>query len=207
MEINIPPKSDDPQRLLALNGVPKEFWLSAVEINQMVNVLSFLLGRRSSLYLDEHESLYKLELAHPDPAPGSYAQILVADPEPNQKAEWDNDKKKWFITGNYDYPENISGAQESKVIFFNSGYDSGLKYKVSAAWSFPGLTFGSEENPVMQPITLDPADPDNPRIDLIVLNRDGTITKKTGIPSVNPVKQDLNPNTAVSYTHLTLPTN
>ena len=129
MEVNIPPKSDDPQRLIALNGVPKEFWLSALEINQMVNALKFLLGNKGSLYLDEHESLYKLELAHPDPAPGSYAQIIVVD-GPNQKAEWDNTLKKWVVTGDYDYPENQSSSEDRKVIYFNSGYQSLLTYKV-----------------------------------------------------------------------------
>jgi len=201
MEVNIPPKSDDPQRLIALNGVPKEFWLSALEINQMVNALKFLLGEAGSLYLGEHESLYKLELAHPDPAPGSYAQIVVAD-GPNQKAEWDNNLKKWIVTGDYDFPENSSNSEDSKVIFFNSGYQSGLNYKVSAAWTFPGLSFGTEANPVIKEITLDPADALNPRIDLIVLNSDGTITKKTGKAGANPSKPDIDPNNEVEATFI-----
>lgn len=130
MEINIPPKADDPQRLIALNGVDKKFWLSASEINQMVNVLAYLLGNRSSLYLGEFDSLYDLEQAHPDPDPGSYAQIIVEDPnQANKKAEWDNTKKIWVVTGDYDYPTPGGSTQPiTRLDSLSVGWVEGYEY-------------------------------------------------------------------------------
>lgn len=104
MELNdILPKQDDPQRLLALNGVPKPFWLSAIEINLILDVLAALLGNVSALYKGEHDDLQYLDAAHPLPEPGSYAQIIVVGDD-NLKASWDNTDKKWFLDGIFILP-------------------------------------------------------------------------------------------------------
>lgn len=104
MELNdILPKQDDPQRLLALNGVPKPFWLSAIEINLILDVLAALLGNVSALYKGEYENLQYLDAAHPLPEPGSYAQIIVVGDD-NLKASWDNTDKKWFLDGIFILP-------------------------------------------------------------------------------------------------------
>ena len=100
---DIQPKQDDPQRILALNGVEKKFYLSAEEINLILIVLSQLLGNETSLYKGEFTSLYALDQAFPLPEPGSYAQIIV-DGGTNQKASWDNTNKKWFEDGDFVQP-------------------------------------------------------------------------------------------------------
>ena len=100
---DIKPKQDDPQRILALNGVDRKFYLSAEEINLILIVLAQLLGNETSLYKGEFDSLYALDQAYPLPEPGSYAQIIV-DGGTNQKATWDNTNKKWFEDGDFVQP-------------------------------------------------------------------------------------------------------
>ncbi|MBO2546082.1 hypothetical protein J0871_16825 [Salegentibacter sp. BDJ18] len=107
MEFNIQPKQDDPQRLLKLNGVDKAFWLGAEEINLMIRAIKQLLGEDDSLYKGEHPNLEAVTFYHPNPEPGSYAQI---EGDPNQEAIWDNSNGKWIISGDWQEP---TPAQES----------------------------------------------------------------------------------------------
>jgi len=247
--LNIQPKSDDPQRLIQLNGVPQKFWLSAEEINAIVKALSAILGEETSLYKGEFDFLEDVEAAHPLPEPGSEAQIIVVGGD-NLKASWDNTNKKWFLDGLYvvpgsnaayllkavydadgdgkiDLAKNIidmigAGPNKyygtnatgdagiftlptggistpttyaiNKINFFSAGYIGGLSYA-----PYMDFTFGDTNYKVRidtaTPLILTAADATYSRIDLIVGNSNGTITKITGVPAANPVEPAIDNDT------------
>lgn len=244
---DISPKQDDAQRLLALNGVPRIYWLSAEEINLILRALLALLGKESALYKGEYANLAALEAAHPLPEPGSEAQLIVVDGD-NLKASWDNTNKKWFedgvyvapgsdaayllksvhdvdndgvidkakdivamltagpneyygtdangILGAYALPTGTSGGNTTtntainKINAFSAGYTGGLNYS-----PYMDFDFGSINYKVTTNLTLAPADVTFSRIDLIVGNSNGTITKITGVPAANPVEPAINNDT------------
>lgn len=173
MEIqDIQPKQDDAQRLLALNGVPKVFWLSAEEINLILDVLARLLGNESNLYKGEHQDLQYLNAAHPLPEPGSYAQIIVVDGD-NLKASWDNTDKKWFLDGLYVEPGSdaayllksvhdvdgdgiIDKAKDLHEVLTAGGTKYyGTKNGVVGVFDFPAGSEGGTSSPT-EIVSLDP---------------------------------------------------
>lgn len=243
---DISPKQDDAQRLLALNGVPRIYWLSAEEINLILRNLLALMGKESALYKGEYANLPALEAAHPFPEPGSEAQLIVVDGD-NLKASWDNTNKKWFEDGVYVVPGSdaayllksvhdvdndgiIDKAKDiaamltagpnsyygtdaagnigvyalpsgtdggtttnnaiNKINAFSAGYIGGLSYS-----PYMDFDFGSINYKVTTNLTLAPADVTFSRIDLIVGNSNGTITKITGVPAANPVEPAINNDT------------
>jgi len=82
---------------------------------------------------------------------------------------------------------NIASYIKSEQLDVGAIYLSGLTFDVYA-YKFPaGNSYYSSTR---ANVTLEAADPTNPRIDLIVANIDGTVGKITGIPNVNPSPQD-----------------
>ena len=137
----IAPKQDDPQRLLALNGVPQKFWFSAEEINEIIKRLSALLGEETSLFKGEFDYMEELEQAHPLPEPGSTAHLRVVNGD-DIFCRWDNTDKKWIQDGlvkdqptiNIDIAENIREVLEATGTKYY-----GTKDGVAGVWEFPGL--------------------------------------------------------------------
>jgi len=126
MNFDLSPKQDDPQRLLKLNGVPREFWLSAEEINLIIRAIKQLLGEDDSLYKGEFPVLPALEFEHPNPDPGSYAQI---EGDPNQEAIWDNTNFKWVISGIWEPTQSAVESIryfENFAAFPNQGFEDEL---------------------------------------------------------------------------------
>lgn len=116
MNFNLSPKQNDPQRLLKLNGVPREFWLGAEEINQIISAIKHLLGEEDELYKGEFPVMEALEFKYPNPDPGSYAQIKG---NPNQEAIWDASNYKWIIKGDW---QPAPSLEESVKYFQNFSY-------------------------------------------------------------------------------------
>lgn len=148
----IAPKQDDPQRLIALNGVPLKFWLSAEEINEIIKRLSALLGEETSLFKGEFDYMEELEAEHPLPEPGSTAHLRVVNGD-DIFCRWDNTDKKWIQDGlvkdqpivNVDVAENIRAVLEATGTKYY-----GTKDGVAGVWAFPSGTGGGTD-PVATP--------------------------------------------------------
>jgi hypothetical protein len=95
---------------------------------------------------------------------------------------------------------NAGGAFLSSggVVTWIVGYD----FDVSAAVYFiQGVQYTS----LNQQITLDPADPTNPRLDIIGVDNTGTVFKVTGVAAVNPSEPDINPGTQLKLSIVLVP--
>lgn len=99
-------------------------------------------------------------------------------------------------SGTY-YPEGlISGGQQSWI--------SGYTYRIaSAIYRIGGVVYTSPSTTV----TLDPSDPSNSRIDLIILTTDSVASKLTGVAATNPVKPQVDPITQLELNFVLLPAN
>lgn len=76
---------------------------------------------------------------------------------------------------------------------------TGLAFDVTpAVYYINGVQYTSNAGSV----TLDAADPTNPRIDVIAVDNTGAIVKLTGTPAVNPVKPQIDPTTQVELTFI-----
>lgn len=54
-------------------------------------------------------------------------------------------------------------------------------------------------------VTLDPADPDNPRIDVIAVDITSTVVVVKGTPAANPQRPTIDPETQIYLTHILIP--
>jgi len=82
-------------------------------------------------------------------------------------------------------------------------WETGLQFRISAArYYINSVLYESTE----QTITLDAADPGNPRIDVIALDTSLTVIKITGTPAVNPSRPDISPDTQLGLTFVLVPT-
>jgi hypothetical protein len=76
-------------------------------------------------------------------------------------------------------------------------WESGLTFRVTAAvYYIDGVRYESSE----QTITLDAADPTNPRFDVLVLDDTGTFTKITGVPAADPSEPQIDQSTQLYLT-------
>ena len=85
-------------------------------------------------------------------------------------------------------------GQIPRIISFNSGYESGFTFHVSAHWWF------DNEYTLTKTITLSPSDEMLDRIDVIAVDNMGDIVVIEGIPAFNPTKPDIDPMTQLEGT-------
>jgi hypothetical protein len=101
-----------------------------------------------------------------------------------------------------DYADALAIPKDNEILYFNSGYDSGLSYNVQAEWTFDGNIYN-----VTQAITLSASDPTNDRIDVIAVDADGNIVVLTGTPAANPVKPEIDVASQMEGTFIIIPAN
>jgi hypothetical protein len=83
-------------------------------------------------------------------------------------------------------------------------WEDDLTFRVSAAeYSIQGVIYNSDEDT----ITLDAADPTNPRIDLIVVDDQGAVDKVSGTAAAEPSEPDFDPTTQVRLAFVLVPAN
>jgi hypothetical protein len=94
----------------------------------------------------------------------------------------------------YNYINGLTGTSTSpiKIISFSAGYQGLLNYKPYGKWSFADTIFEATST-----ISLNAADANFDRIDLLVLTSVGTIIKVTGIPAENPVEPSIDEATQI----------
>ncbi len=160
----------------------------------------------SNYFKGYHLTLPALRTAHPTSIPGARAIIKVSGAN-DQEALWDEDAQDWFafdieslqaIVSNHETRitvlenggEATTNTAINKINAFSAGYTGGLNYS-----PYMDFNFGSTNFKVTTNLTLDPADATYSRIDLIVGNSNGTITKITGVPAANPVEPAINNDT------------
>lgn len=106
--------------------------------------------------------------------------------------------KKWFRQG--------GGSSQSATEFglISGGvvtHASGLTFDVTAAtYYINGILYTSPSSQ----ITLDPADPSNPRADVIAVDNTGTVVKLTGDAASTPVEPQVDPSTQIFLTRVDL---
>lgn len=173
-----------------------------------------------------HISLPALRIAHAVGIPGARAIIKVEGGN-DKEALWDEDAGDWFeftvqsISQQYiddqdaatlaaakAYAQDLLGAPsgENKINAFSAGYLGGLSYAPYANFDFGSTNFVITTDP-LTPITLDPADVTFSRIDLLVANSNGTISKITGIPAENPVEPAFNIETQLKAAFILIEAN
>lgn len=173
-------------------------------------------------------ALEKLRAAYPDGEPGWRAVLRVVGGA-DQEAIWDEDDADWFA---FDFSSSIGQAYvdqkaaetleaanaysrslvggdtlEKKIISVSRNYQGGMDFKFSVHWIFYDQEFGTETEPVVQPITLDPADATHGRYDRIIVNDQGQILKLTGVPSATPEKPSVDVDTQIEVTFFFIPAN
>lgn len=87
------------------------------------------------------------------------------------------------------------------LISGNVVYSTGLTYDVSAlVYKIQGVTY----NTAATSITLNAADPTDPRIDVIYADSNGVVGKLTGTPAPSPSKPSIDPDTQIELTFVTI---
>lgn len=107
----------------------------------------------------------------------------------------------WYMDyeGNEYCLPSDGGALISMLLSGSVYWDSGYTFNVSAClYMIRGTTYNS----VAGQVTLDNADPDLDRIDVIYVDTDLAIGKITGTPSANPQKPMVNPASQLELTHV-----
>lgn len=104
-----------------------------------------------------------------------------------------------------------AGLLDNRIDVLESLQDLSTSFigKAYFIWTGVGLNFnliypnyyveGVLHTGATEPMTLEPADPANPRLDVIAVNATGGI-KKTGVPSVNPAAESLDSTTEIYVT-------
>jgi hypothetical protein len=97
----------------------------------------------------------------------------------------------------------LTSGGGNQILSGSAAYSGvGLVYDVTAlVYTIQGTLYGSSPTTV----TLDPADPTNPRIDVIYVDDTGTVGKITGTPGAVPVKPQVDNLTQVEVTFVTVP--
>jgi len=107
----------------------------------------------------------------------------------------------WYMDsdGNEYCLPSSGNALISQLLSGSVYWDSGYAFKVSdCLYMIRGITYNS----VAGQITLDNADPDLDRIDVIFVDTDQAIGKITGTPSANPQKPMVNPASQLELTYV-----
>lgn len=104
-----------------------------------------------------------------------------------------------------DYTDLVFGGNQTRLINFNAGYDSGLTFKVTADWMFLGTSYSTNGTPVT--VTLSNGDAVNDRIDVIAVTNTGTIVVLEGTPATNPSKPEVDPGTQIEGTFIIIQAN
>lgn len=107
----------------------------------------------------------------------------------------------WYMDyeGNEYCLPSSGNALISQLLYGSVYWDSGYTFKVSEClYMIRGETYHSEQGT----ITLEDADPDLDRIDVIFVDSDKTIGKITGTPSANPLKPMVNPASQLELTYV-----
>jgi hypothetical protein len=95
----------------------------------------------------------------------------------------------------------VETSTGSRLISGSVTWISGLTFEVSACtYVIEGVTYES----VPATITLDAADPDDPRIDVIFVDTDGFANDLTGTPAADPAKPEVDPLTQLELTFVTV---
>lgn len=93
-------------------------------------------------------------------------------------------------------------VQGNQLLSGGATWDSGLTFNVSdLVYVIDGVIYTTSATQV----TLDAADGSNDRIDVLVATSSSTVTKVTGTAQANPEKPDLNEDTQVEITFVTVP--
>ena len=89
----------------------------------------------------------------------------------------------------------------TRLVSGSAVWTSGLNYDVTNCVYY---ILGTLYNSLATTVTLDPADPTDPRIDVIYLDTLGQVGVLTGNPSPNPIKPVVNPISQIELTHIYL---
>lgn len=111
------------------------------------------------------------------------------------------DNLLWYMDseGNEYCLPSSGNAMISQLLSGSVYWDTGYTFKVSEClYMIRGITYHSEAGTV----TLEDADPDLDRIDVIYVDSDETIGKITGTPSANPLKPMVNPASQLELTYV-----
>ena len=107
----------------------------------------------------------------------------------------------WYMDfeGNEYCLPSSGNALISQLLYGSVYWDSGYTFKVSdCLYMIRGETYHSEPDTV----TLEDADPDLDRIDVIFVDSDETVGKITGTPSATPQKPMVNPASQLELTYV-----
>lgn len=102
------------------------------------------------------------------------------------------------ISTKADYSDIFQGNQ---LLSGGASWESGLMFNVT---DLVYVIEGNQYNSTSVQVTLSDSDPTNNRIDVIVANTSGVVSVIEGVPSMSPIKPDIDESTQIEVTFVTI---
>ena len=154
------------------------------------NYYDGLAGRASSLVFHNGKYYYRYNGKWNDLSTGSSGGGNKVDSVTVDYGDYVDTLKQW-VNGTstiITYIDRPNGFVLAPVVT----WDSALVFDVTAGIYYIN---GTRYNSPATTLTLDAADPSNPRVDAIVVNTSSVATKITGTPAASPAAPSIDPNT------------
>lgn len=148
------------------------------------------------------------------PGTGDHTRLYLTD-DNNRLYKWDLDLVDYvwleetelenYLAQAKAYTDLVFGGNNTRIINFSAGYDSGLTFQVTADWIFLGTGFSTNGTPAT--VTLSNGDAVDDRIDVIAVDNTGSIVVLEGTPATNPSKPEVDPATQLEGTFVLIKAN